>query len=198
MVSNAAVVDSDDLEDAYENIAEHGYGLENGTTFIIMAPRAMTKEFRRFRAGEVNNNGAVANYDFIPSATQPTLIVPNAEGLLGDRPPSSWNGMAVIGSYGDMLIIEEDYIPTGYFLVLGSGGAGNLQNPVGLREHANTAYRGLRLLPGNNQRYPLVDSYYSRGFGTGIRQRAGAVIMQVKASGSYDIPTNYARGGGLS
>lgn len=198
VVSGAALVDSEDLENAYENVAEHGYGLENGTVFVVMAPKAMVKEIRKFKVGVVNNNGAVANYDFIPSATQPTLIVPNAEGLLGSRPPSSWNGLAVVGSYGDMLIIEEEYIPAGYFLTLGSGGAGNLQNPVGLREHANPQYQGLRLLPGNNQRYPLIESYYSRGFGTGIRQRAGAVITQVKAAGTYDIPTVYRRGGGLS
>lgn len=197
MVSGGALITPGDFEDAYENIAEHGYGIENGTTFICMAPRALVKEMRKWRAGEVYNT-VEANYDFIPAQGQPALIVPNEEGLLGSRPPGSWNGMKVVGSYMDVLIIEEDYIPTNYFLMLGSGGAGNLQNPVGLREHANEAYRGLRLLPGNNQRYPLVDSYYSRGFGTGIRQRAGAVIMQIKASGSYDIPTQYLRGGGLA
>lgn len=197
MISGGTAITPGDVEDMYENIAEHGYGIENGTTFILMAPRALVKEMRKWRAGDTFNT-IVANYDFIPSATQPTLIVPNAEGLLGDRPPSSWNGMAVVGSYGDILIIEEDYIPTNYMLMLGSGGAGNLQNPVGLREHANTAYRGLRLLPGNNQRYPLVDSYYSRGFGTGVRQRAGAAVMQIKSTGTYDIPAQYTRGGGLS
>ena len=83
-------------------------------------------------------------------------------------------------------------------LTFGTGGLGQLGNLVGLREHANPAYRGLRLLPGNQQGYPLVDSYYSRGFGTGIRQRGGAVVTQFKASGSYDIPTIYRKGSGLS
>jgi hypothetical protein len=197
MVSNAATIDSGDFEAAYDNIAEHGFGLENGSQFVIMAPKAMVKEMRKWRMGVANNNSVVANYDFIPSPTEPALIVPNAEGLLGSRPPATWNGFRVSGSYGDVLIIEEDYIPTGYFLMFATGGAGNLQNIVGLREHANPQYRGLRLLPGNNQRYPLVDSYYSRGFGTGIRQRGGAVVMQIKASGSYDLPTAYTRGGGL-
>jgi len=198
MTSGAAAIDSGDVEALYDNIAEHGYGIENGTQFVLFAPKALVKEMRKWRAGQVSANAVVANYDFIPAANQPTLIVPNAEGLLGSRPPNSWNGLAVVGSYGDILIIEEDYIPAGYLLMLGTGGAGNLQNPVGLREHANPAYRGLRLLPGNNQRYPLVDSYYSRGFGTGIRQRAGAAIMQITASGSYTRPTQYTRGGGLS
>lgn len=201
MVSGANGITPEDFEDAYENIAEHGFGIENGTQIVCMAPRAIVKEIQKWRVGdEFGPVGAetVANYDFIPSPAQPTIVVPNSEGLLGDRPPDTWRGFQVRGSYMDVLVIEEDYIPGGYFLMFGTGGAGNLQNLVGLREHANAAYRGLRLLPGNNQRYPLVDSYYSRGFGTGMRQRGGAVVMQIKASGTYDIPANYKRGGGLS
>lgn len=196
MVSGNAQIDSSDLEDAYENIAEHGYGIEVGTQFVILMNRTQVKQVRTFRQGQVNNNGIVAAYDFIPAPGTPAVIVPNSDGLLGSQPPSTWNGLKVVGSYGDMLIIEESYIPEGYFLMFGTGGEGDLQNLVGLREHANPAYRGLRLLPGNQQRYPLIDSYYSRGFGTGIRQRAGGVIMQLKASGTYDIPTQYKKGGG--
>lgn len=198
MVSGGAAITPEDFEDAYENIAEHGFGIENGTQIVCMAPRALVKEMQKWKANGDLFNGVEANYDFIPSPAQPTVIVPNAEGLLGDRPPDTWRGFQVRGSYADVLIIEEDYIPASYFLMFGTGGAGNLNNLVGLREHANAAYRGLRLLPGNNQRYPLVDSYYSRGFGTGMRQRGGAVVMQIKASGTYDIPTRYKRGGGLS
>lgn len=196
MVSGNAQIDSSDLEDAYENIAEHGYGIEAGTKFVVLMNRTQVKEVRKFKAGAVNNNGVIANYDFIPAPTQPAMIIPNSEGLLGSQPPSVWNGLPVVGSYGDILILEESYIPEGYFLMFGTGGEGDLQNLVGLREHANEAYRGLRLLPGNQQRYPLIDSYYSRSFGTGIRQRAGGVVMQLKASGSYDIPTRYKKGGG--
>jgi hypothetical protein len=73
---------------------------------------------------------------------------------------------------------------------LGSGGEGALQNPIGIREHRNAALRGLRLLPGNQTNYPLIDAYYSRGFGTGIRQRGGAVVQQITA-GAYAIPSIY-------
>jgi hypothetical protein len=194
LVSGAVDVDSGDLEAALEHISHHGYGIEQGTTFVTLVNRVEAAKIRTFRAGVANFNGAVALYDFIPSANSPTLIVPNAQGLIGDRPPSTWNGLQVIGSYGGILIIEEDYIPAGYMLTFGTGGTGNLQNIVGLREHANTAYRGLRLLPGNQQGYPLVDSFYSRSFGTGIRQRAGAVVTQFKAPGTYDIPDQYERG----
>ena len=200
MTSGNALVDSGDLESAYENIAHHGYGAENGTTFVAMMNREDIKEVRQFKVGEVNNNGAVADYDFIPAANQPAMIVPNAEGLLGTQPPTTWQGLPVIGSYAGILIVEEGYIPAGYFLMFGTGGDGDLQNIVGLREHGKPAYRGLRLLPGNQARYPLVDSYYSRGFGTGIRQRGGAVVMMMGGDGTtatYTPPVKYARNGVL-
>jgi len=197
MVSGNVKIDSTDLEDAYENIAEHGYGLEAGTTFVWLGNKAEIKEIKKFKSGVANNNGAIANYDYIPAPNQPTMIVPNEAGLLGSRPPTSWNGLPVTGSYGDILIIEEPYIPVGYSVLFGTGGEGDLQNLVGLREHANPAYRGLRLIAGNQQRYPLVDSYYARAFGTGVRQRAGAVIMQYSAPGAYVIPNQYKKGTGL-
>lgn len=197
IVSGNSAIDSSDVEDAYTHIAEHGFGLENGTVFVMLANKAQVKEMRKWRAGQVSANGVVANYDFIPAANQPTMILPNAEGLLGSLPPDSFKGMRVVGSYADILIIEESYIPQGYFLMFGTGGAANLQNLVGLREHVNPAYRGLRLLPGNHQRYPLVDGYYARSFGTGIRQRAGGVVVQIKASGTYDIPNQYKKGAGF-
>lgn len=191
-------VDSGDLEDAYEHIAEHGYSIEAGTTIVHLVNRQELKEIRKFRMGETNNNGVEANYDFIPARTQPSQFLDSPLGLLGSLPPDSWNGMRVSGSYNDALIIENAFIPPGYILTFGTGGAGNLQNLVGLREHKNPAYRGLRLMPGNDQRYPLIESYYTRGFGTGIRQRAGAVVTQIVDDDTYVIPEQYTRGGGFT
>lgn len=198
LVSGAATIDSGDVEAMYDHIAEHGYGREQGTTFVIMVNKAQLNAIRTWRRGETNANGAVAQYDYIPGPRRPAMFIPNAEGLIGSQPPDSWNGLLVDGSYGDILIIEEPAIPPGYLFMFGSGGAGDLQNIVGLREHEQEAYRGLRLLAGNQQRYPLIDSYYSRSFGTGVRQRAGAAIMQIKASGTYDIPTKYRAGEGFT
>ena len=52
--------------------------------------------------------------------------------------------------------------------------------------------RGLRLVKGRSADYPLQESMYQRGFGTGIRRRGAGVVMQIKATGSYVIPTQYA------
>lgn len=198
LVTGNTAIDSQDVEAAYDHIAEHGFGIEQGTQFIMLANKTEIASIRGWKRGVVSANGAVATYDFIPAANQPAMIVPNSEGLLGSLPPSQWNGLRVTGSYGDILIIEESYIPSGYFMMFGTGGSANLNNLVGLREHQNPQFRGLRLLPGNQSNYPLIESIYSRSFGTGIRQRAGAVIAQIKASGAYDIPSQYTNGGGLS
>lgn len=196
LASGEAQIDSDDLEEALDHIEEHGYSIENGTTLVCLVNKAQAKEIRKFRAGKVNNNSVTADYDFIPSMNQPAIILPD-EGLLGSRPPNEWQGLRVLGSYRDALIVEEQFIPEGYMVTFGSGGAGSLGNLVGLREHANPAYRGLRLIGGNQQGYPLVDSYYARGFGTGVRQRGGAVVTQFTTSGAYTIPERYKKGSGL-
>jgi hypothetical protein len=76
-------------------------------------------------------------------------------------------------------------------LLFATGGSANLTNPVGIREHANTGARGLQLVQGPLAQYPLQESYYRRGFGTGIRQRGAAIVMQITA-GAYAIPAAYA------
>ena len=93
--------------------------------------------------------------------------------------------------------MEESYIPAGYLVLLGSGGAGSLANPVGFREHPNPQMQGLRILAGNQQRYPLIDGFYARSFGTGVRQRGGGAIMQITASPTYTIPNKYKKGTGF-
>lgn len=196
VVSGNAAIDPSDVEDLMELLAEHGYSPQAGTQFLLLCNKAETDTIRQFRRG-VATNGVTAGYDFIPAPTQPAMILNNAEGLLGNQPAPSFGGLPVIGSYGFWNIVEEDYIPPGYLLGVGYGGAFNLGNPVGLRQHANPAMQGLRIIAGNYQRYPLIDGFYARSFGSGIRQRGGAAIMQIKASGTYDIPTQYKKGGGF-
>lgn len=190
LTSGAATIDSGDVEAMFDHLRHHGYGEANGTQMVLLTNQAEADVIRTWRAGVTNANSAVAKYDFIPATNQPALIVPNAAGLLGTQVAGNWRGLTVVGSYGPALIVQEEYIPAGYVVLLGSGGEAALQNPIGIREHRNQALRGLRLLPGNQTNYPLIDAYYSRGFGTGIRQRGGAVVQQITA-GAYAIPTMY-------
>lgn len=195
------LIDSGDLMDGYNKLKEHGHRIDLGTTVVAVLNQREVDQVRGFRAGVVNNNSVTALYDFIPAPNQPALIVPNSDGLIGERPPSTWNGLQIVGSYGGILIAENDLIPQKYGMMFASGGPQHADNLVGVRQHTNTAFQGLRLIRGNQTGYPLVDSYYARGFGTGIRQRGAGVVFQIKdvASGTtYDIPAQYTRGGGFS
>jgi hypothetical protein len=191
LTSGNAVVDSGDFEMAVNHLTEHGYGWDTGTQIICFANRSEVNSIRKWRFGQVSANTVVANYDFVPALGQPALLVPNAEGLLGGQAPATWNGLRVSGAYMDVMIIEEPLMPAGYMLFLSTGGVNVDENIVGVREHASPAWRGLKLMPGNQQRYPLIDGYYVHGFGTGIRRRTGAVMVQVTANASYTIPPQY-------
>lgn len=197
MISHNSIVDSSDLEDLFEQLTHHGYSPENGTRFLLLVNAAEAAEIRKFRRGVINNNGQTASYDFVQAATQPAMYLPNAEGLLGNQPAPYFGNLMVIGSYGFWNIVEDSYIPEGYLAGFAYGGRFALGNTVGLRQHANPAMQNLRLIRGNNQNYPLIDGFYARAFGTGVRQRGGGAIMQIKSSGVYDIPDEYRRGGGF-
>lgn len=187
LVSGAVNIEPGDLEDMIEHLRHHGYGSDSNTMLIFGLNSREGKVVRGFRQG---TNGA--SYDFIPASGEPLdLILEPGQVIAGRQPASSYRGLNVIGQYGNAIIIEDDLFPPAYALLVGSGGAGNLNNPVGLREHAKPSERGLRLIKGRDNDYPLTDAFYMRGFGTGVRQRGGAVVMQIKASGSYVAPTQY-------
>lgn len=187
MVSGADTVASTDLDALEEQITEHGYGPPTGGILVLMVNRQEMATIRSFRVADGDS------YDFVPAANQPPFLLPtNTGGVEGGRPPSDWNGLPVAGQYGKFIVIEEDYIPAGYLLSFASGGELAPTNPIGVREHQNAGLRGLRLVKGRDNDYPLIDSFYQRGFGTGIRHRGAGAIMQIKASGSYEVPSQYA------
>lgn len=185
-ITGAATVTSGDLDEITDDFKSHGYGSENGATQFLMVNVTEANTIRSFRVS------TGARYDFIPAVGQPGLFLPANQELFGSQVGNTFRGMNVIGSYGPLLVIEEDYVPPGYLVALVSGGPDSIQNPIGLREHAQPGLRGLRLVKGRENDYPLIDSYYVRGFGTGVRQRGAGMIMQVKASGSYTAPAIYA------
>ena len=191
LTSGAATVDPGDLTgtgSVEEHLKHHGYGWQQGTAMLLLVNSAQMATIRTFRAGVSG-----AEFDFISAQGIPDWALTTADiAAQLDRPaaapPNSFRGMQVQGRYGPWLVIEEDLIPAGYLLGLASGGEENAANVVGLREHTNAGLRGLRLVKGPQPDYPLVESYYQRGFGTGVRQRGAAAVMKITA-GAYSIPT---------
>lgn len=194
LVNNFATVRSTDVDRVFDHLEHHGYSKANGAEIVLMVNRAEGDVIRQFRTALT---GGTAKYDFIPATNTSTFLLPQTfitSDVQGTRPGGQLRGMTVIGSYGDMLIVQEDYIPAGYMVGFATGGQESLTNPIGIREHARQELRGLRIVKGREPDYPLQDSYYQRGFGTGIRQRGAGVVMQIKvgADNTYAVPTQYA------
>lgn len=188
--SNGATVDFGDIDEQITHLAHHGYSKLNGYQIITMVNKAQGDVIRTFRSVQ---NGGSATYDFIPSVGSPGVFMPQTTVLFGAQAPAnSYKGLDVLGAYGDTLIVQNDWIPAGYVFSFATGGANNLGNPVGFREHAQASLRGLRLVKGRTPNYPLIDSYWVRGFGTGIRHRGAGVVTQIVASTTYTPPAEFA------
>jgi hypothetical protein len=190
------VLEATDLDTmVIDDFASHGYAIENGYRLVVLANTVVANQIRNFRSA-VNTAQAVAGnygrYDFIPAQGQPGQVLNQTQQIFGQSQVApSLDGLTVIGTYGPLTIVQEDFLPTTHILAFASGGADNLQNPVGLRQHANSALHGLRLVKGRNADYPLIDSFWAAGFGTGIRQR-GAGIAIALTTAAYAVPAVYA------
>jgi hypothetical protein len=184
LVSANTAVTSANLDAMWETLYHHGY-TEGGTCLLAIN----LQEIKRIRAFRVASGDS---YDWIPardaydSTFRGTLVgdlatAPAAAGGIDNFPGFQ-------GVYGPWNVIQEDMIPAGYLFGFVSGGVRAERNPIGFREHENAALRGLKLIP-QFERYPLRESFYHHAVGSGIRHRGAGIIMQVKASGSYDIPS---------
>lgn len=195
--TGSAALEAQDLDTmVIDDFASHGYGQENGYTTVLMVNTVVGNVVRNFRSA-VNTNQAVGGnygrYDFIPAQGQPGQIIPATTQVIGaTQPANTLAGLTVIGSYGPLLVVQDDWLPTDYVFSFATGGNDNLGNPIGLRQHAQAGLRGLRLVKGRNADYPLIDSFWAAGFGTGVRQRGGGIVLQLTANASYTIPTIYA------
>lgn len=184
LTSGGATFDGADLSGLVGHVTHHGYGTGGNGQMLVMANPSDVETMRAFRVA----SGAPA--DFIPSAAAPAYLT--AEAIMGKVAPATYGNLPVAGSYGSAWIVPDSLIPTGYLLAVASGGPNSATNPVGFREHPRSDLRGLRQVGGPDNRYPLQDSFWARGFGTGVRHRGAAAVMQVTA-GSYAAPARYAR-----
>jgi hypothetical protein len=192
LASGAGTIVSVDLDSITNHLDHHGYNMSNGYTLVALVNKQEGDVIRTFRSPL---NGGTAKFDFIPALGTPNFLLPNTlqlntDNTAGPRPQGTYRGIKVIGQYGDLLVLQDDYFPPGYVTAFATGGPDNIQNPIGIREHARTELRGLRLVKGRSPDYPLQEAYYQRGFGTGIRQRGAGVVMKITA-GAYATPTLY-------
>lgn len=185
LLAASATLNSATVDAVEADFYKHGYTpVTSGTQLVLMVNPQEGALIRAFKVA------TGSKYDFIPGRNYGGgVMLPFNGGIVG-APAEFVEGE--IGTYGPWHIVEEQYVPAGYLVALASGGSNNLANPVGVREHRNPAYQGLKLIPGARSDYPLTDSFYRRGFGTGIRQRGAGYLVQVTASDTYTVPGIYA------
>lgn len=181
LTSQSAQIDGQDLADLTRHITHHGYGLGSTERVVILVHPDQGEAIRGLRIG------ASSPFDFIPSEGGAPYLT--TENLVGARPGSDFNGLTVIGQYGHALIVEDYYVPAGYVIAIATSGPNSERNPLSFRQHARPGYQGLRLNPGTNARYPLIDATYSNGFGVAVRHRGAAAVMQITASATYTSPS---------
>lgn len=185
VTSGAATIDPGDLAQIEDDLNSHGYRYDLGYELMLFVHRQEGSTIRTFVAGT-----ASSRYTFIPNPgyVGGGLILPQNGGIIGQP---AMNLPQQIGTWGPFKIVEMSIIPAGYVLGMATGGEQDLGNLVGVRTHARPEARGLRLVSGPRESYPLNEADYTFGFGTGIRHRGAGYVMQITASGSYTIPTIY-------
>ena len=82
------------------HVTEHGYGRfgSQGGRIIILAHPNQVENMTFWRAGVEYATGTTPTYDYVPSAAQPAYLT--TEHLVGAIPPTDFNGLQVLGSYG--------------------------------------------------------------------------------------------------
>lgn len=188
--TGAAALVAGDLDEMIADFDSHGYSQETGYRQVLMVHTTQGNVIRGFRS---TANGGTGVYDFIPAQGQPGQITAQTTTVIGQSPvPNTLDGLTVIGNYGPMLIVQDDWLPSTHIFGFTTGGPDNLGNPVGIREHAQQSLRGLRLIKGRQPDYPLIDSFWAFGFGTGIRHRGAGMVMEITTDATYDPPAVYA------
>ncbi len=187
LLSGQTTIDSGDVEAALNHVREHGYGVMPGSQLICLCNPQEGEVISTFKAGEENQNSVIAKHDYIPSSGAPAFLT--SDTIVGQvAPATTANGLKISGSYGPLWVIESEYVPAGYFSVFATYGTNSQNNAIGVREHVNPSYRGLRIIPGIGP-YPLQDSFYARSFGVGVRRRGQAAVVQITDGSTYTVPT---------
>ena len=177
--------DPGDIDALLGAVTEHGYGQPGSDTqLLLLINPAQEGVVRALRAGQ---GSPAASADFIPAVSAAPYLTDQT--VIGQIPPASYEGVEIIGSYGRAFVISTYHVPDQYMISMATGGRNSRNNPVGFREHPSAGARGLIQVPGPRPDYPLVDSFYLRTFGTGVRHRGAVAVM--KADTAYSVPTAY-------
>jgi hypothetical protein len=163
-----------DVDSMSDHLIHHGFREFGDAAFLLLTNRDDLPAIRGFA-------------NFIPAETSEIPLLLADSGVVRGAERAARAGLRVEGYVNDWTVCQVNDIPSGYLLGIVSGGPMDLRNIAGLRVHENPSARGLRLIEGNRQNYPLYDSVYDGYTGAGVGQRGAAVVMSDAAS--YTAPT---------
>lgn len=189
--------DPQDFLDIAVHLEHHGFTRAQGYNIVfLMNPADAAASVVKFVRNQTFVSGGASTvtslYDFIPTqGTNFSLMLPPGFTLVGGLNQNSFAGMEVVGSWGPYLFLQDYQIPAGYVVGAATAGQSSQLNIIGIREDEDPALQGIILKPGNNNNYPLIDSYFIRGLGAGVAQRGAAAIMKLDNSGgAYTVPAS--------
>jgi hypothetical protein len=172
-VSGTTAVSAGNVETLRKALDEHGH---------------RTNRWLIVHDDQVDDIQALPN--FVGVADPLTTVGPGSTADRANLPAGLPNDFEVIGviKYTGFRVMRWNMIPTGYVVALDLNGP----KPVARREWpAGNQLRGLQLIrPDADTTYPVNSVYYERWAGWGGNfDRSNGAIMQVKASGTYDVPS---------
>jgi hypothetical protein len=163
------------IRTAVNEIDEHFNQLTGGNpfvTFINSAEELAISSLTNFV--EWTPNG-IATGDNTDTVEQPLRPVPGR----------------IIGKVSDSWISVWAWIPATYTVTIRQDLDAPLKRRVDTSE-SGLADRGVLVNTGSFSNYPLTFNEWTLRFGYGTANRLNGVITQMKASGSYDIPSAYS------
>lgn len=95
---------------------------------------------------------------------------------------------AVLTKYGSARLYANARIPTGYWSVTKSFGAGDVRNPLRVRYDDVYGF-GVKLIVNQVTLYPFTAAIGQFEFGVGVSDRTAAVLVENDSTGSYASPT---------
>lgn len=144
---------------------------ENGgqtIVFIATAQKAKTEALASFHpVADANIRVGTGNDVLVGSLSVPV--------------PGSLIGYEESGVF----VVEWPFLPAGYLIGVTTEGP----RPVAMREDPEPELRGFRMV-AERPDYPFWEAQWRRRAGFGVRNRVGAVVMEINDS-SYDIPAGY-------
>ena len=174
--TTASISDTNDpFPTIIDELAEHFGQSAQGDNIVVFFGAGATGKIEDLTDFEVVNDRYI---QMGANANEVVGLPANLPGLV--------KGRHAKGAWG----VEWRRMPADYLIAL------HMSVEAPLIERVDTAAsglaRGLQMV-ARNEAFPLEQSFYRmrRGFGTG--NRLNGVVMQMKAPGTYDIPTGFAR-----